>query len=337
MVGDECVNCREKLQIGYPVRQGVVHDWDDMVRVWEHAFLVNLGADPTQSKVLLTEPPLNSEANRERMLQIMFEHFGFQGAAVQVQAVLALYAQGLLTGLVLDSGHGTTYAVPVVEGYVLSHLAARLDLAGRRVTENLLQLLLRGGYALNPAADLEAVARMKESLCYVAADCARELQLARETTAVSRKYTLPDGQSIRVESERFMACEPLFRPELLDLECPGVPELIFNCIQEVDIDNRTAMYQHVLLTGGSTMLPGFPSRVEKELRQLYLERILKGDKERQRRSKLRVEDPPQRRHMAFLGAAVLADIMQTSREFWVTRADYEEDPRRALLKCCGKR
>lgn len=36
---------------------------------------------------------------------------GFQGAFVQIQAVLTLYSQGLLSGLVLDSGDGVTHAV----------------------------------------------------------------------------------------------------------------------------------------------------------------------------------------------------------------------------------
>ena len=37
--------------------------------------------------------------------------------------------------------------------------------------------------------------------------------------------------------------------------------------------------------------------------------------------------------MVFLGAAVLADIMKDNISLWVTKAEYDEDPRRALLKC----
>lgn len=41
--------------------------------------------------------------------------------------------------------------------------------------------------------------------------------------------------------------------------------------------------------------------------------------------KLRIEDPPRRKHMVFLGAAVLGDIMRNEDEkFWITKADYEE-------------
>jgi actin-related protein len=48
------------------------------------------------------------------MVTTMFETYGFEGAFIQVQAVLTLYAQGLLTGLVVDSGDGVTHVVPVV-------------------------------------------------------------------------------------------------------------------------------------------------------------------------------------------------------------------------------
>lgn len=43
---------------------------------------------------------------------------------------------------------------------------------------------------------------------------------------------------------------------------------------------RADLYKHIVLSGGSTMYPGLPSRLERELKQLYLERVLKGDTEK---------------------------------------------------------
>jgi actin-related protein len=57
----------------------------------------------------------------------------------------------------------------------------------------------------------------------------------------------------------------------------GIAELVFSTIQAADIDMRTELYKHIVLSGGSTMYPGLPSRLEREIKQLYLERVLKND------------------------------------------------------------
>lgn len=82
---------------------------------------------------------------------------------------------------------------------------------------------------------------------------------------------LPDGRVISVGAERFQAPEALFTPELIDVEGEGLAGLVFRCIQEMDIDNRMALYQHIVLSGGSSMYPGLPSRLEAELRERYLQ------------------------------------------------------------------
>jgi len=100
--------------------------------------------------------------------------------------------------------------------------------------------------------------------------------------------------------------------------------MLFNMINEADMDLRASFYKHIVLSGGSTMYPGLPSRLEKEMRRLYLDKVLKGDKKRLTKFKLRIEDPPRRKHMVYLGGSVLADIMKDRPEFWITRAEWAE-------------
>ena len=45
----------------------------------------------------------------------MFESFNVPATFLQMQAVLALYASGRTTGVVLDSGDGITHTVPIYE------------------------------------------------------------------------------------------------------------------------------------------------------------------------------------------------------------------------------
>lgn len=113
-------------------------------------------------------------------------------------------------------------------------------------------------------------------MCYVSYDPDKDRKLATETTVVDKEYKLPDGNTIICGRERFEAPECLFSPSLIDSELPGVSDMIFNAINESPIDCRKDFYKNILLTGGTTMYPGFPSRVENDMRNIYSEKILKG-------------------------------------------------------------
>ena len=98
------------------------------------------------------------------------------------------------------------------------------------------------------------------------------------------------------------------------------------------MDIRTDLYKHIVLSGGSTMYPGLPSRLEREIKQLYLDRVLKGDVDKLSKFKIKIEDPPRRKEMVFLGGAVLADLMKDKAGFWLTKAKYEELGIERLMK-----
>jgi actin-related protein 2 len=76
------------------MENGIVKKWDDMQHLWNHTFYEKMKIDPTDRKILLTEPPMNPLKNREQMCEVMLEGYNFGGVYVAIQAVLALYAQG---------------------------------------------------------------------------------------------------------------------------------------------------------------------------------------------------------------------------------------------------
>jgi actin-related protein 2 len=61
--------------------------------------------------------------------------------------------------------------------------------------------------------------------------------------------------------------------------------------------------------------------------------VVQGNEERMKKFRIGIEDPPRRKHMVFLGGAVLADIMKSMDKFWMTKAEYEEEGLRILRKC----
>lgn len=191
MYGDDVVKYRSYLEVSHPMENGIIQNWDDMNKLWEHTFKDKLGCSSTAGRrILLTEAPMNPKKNRERMAEHMFEHFNFGSIYVGVQAVLTLYSQGLQSGVVVDSGDGVTHIVPVYDGYTLPHLTRRLDIAGRDITRQLIKLLFNRGYTFNTSADFETVREIKEKLCIVSNDLEQDRRIARETVFYMKNYVV---------------------------------------------------------------------------------------------------------------------------------------------------
>ena len=76
---------------------------------------------------------------------MMFEKFQVSSFYLALQQVLALFASGKTTGVVLDSGYSTTSAVPIYEGFALSHAIQKMNLAGKHLTDYLITLMKEEG------------------------------------------------------------------------------------------------------------------------------------------------------------------------------------------------
>lgn len=189
---------QHSLDLSRPLEHGVVTDWDGMLKLWDYAFTdkvtyIQLQIDYKSTNILLTEAPLNPSSNRENMAEIVFETFAFNGMKVELQATLALYAQGLMTGMIIDSGEGVTHCIPIVDGNVFKSQIERIDVAGRDLTQSLLEKLTFRGYNFNSSYDFEQVRHIKESCCFVSCNLEEDRMLCKNTTAYDVDYKLPDG------------------------------------------------------------------------------------------------------------------------------------------------
>jgi actin beta/gamma 1 len=340
-VGDEAQSKRGSLTLKYPIERGFVQNWDDMEKIWHHAFYNELRVAPEEHPVLLTEAPLNPKANRERMTQMMFETFNVPAMYVNIQAVLALYASGRTTGCVVDSGHYASHAVPIFEGCPIWHATLRLELGGRDLTGILVDLLgeRRGAHGCDfpTAAGREVVRDLKEKLAYIALDF--DAEESSPPAAIEQVYnwsktaTIGSG-SVVVGTERFRCAEALFDPSKntqggsISRSRSGIADCTFQAIMKCDAENRRDMFANVVLAGGTTMLPGFKERMAKELAALAPSTMGGHPME------IAVVALPGREYAAWSGGSILSSL-STFQQMWISKAEYDESgPSIVHRKCC---
>ena len=171
-----------------------------MEEVWRRTFRDLLGDGPKyggdikECPVLLAEPPLTQKAVREKTTEIMFEQFGVPALYLSMQAVLALYASGRTTGIVLDSGDGVTHAVPISDCYAITPAIIQLDFAGNDLTNFLVGSLES---KRNPYITSENGRDIKEKRCRFA------LNLEEFSSPSEESYDLPDGKRVSIGNERY--------------------------------------------------------------------------------------------------------------------------------------
>uniref|UniRef100_A0A914H8B6 Actin n=1 Tax=Globodera rostochiensis TaxID=31243 RepID=A0A914H8B6_GLORO len=318
-VGDAAQHERAILTRQYPIEHGIVTNWDDMETIWHHTFENELQVDPKKHPVLITEAQLNPKANRNKMVEHMFEKFNVPAMYVAVPTLLALYGSGRTTGIVLDSGDGVTCATPIHEGYAVPNVTQRLDIAGRDLTDFLIKLLndQRDGYTFDQSSstDRQIVCEIKERelMCYVALDFEQEMANVAASSALTEKiYELPGEPVIKLNNERFRCPEALFKPSLLGVKSAGAHEMIYNAIKKCGIEYHKELYANIVLSGGSTMYSGIAKRMKKEITALATSTM-----------EVKVIAPPERKHSVWIGGSILASL-STFQQMWISKAVYYE-------------
>ena len=305
-VGEEARSKCDLLNLKKPVERSQITDWEDIEKVWHHTLFMELRIVPDNHPLLLTEPPNNPKLSREKITQIMFESFNIPAFYLANQAVLSLYATGRTSGVAIDSGEGSTFAVPIYEGYALPYATKSMGISGADLTEKLQGMLKAKGHSLNSPASKELVRDIKEKLCYVAMEPGEELN----SSSLEKNYELPDGTSVTLDQERFQCPEEYFNPSSPELE--GIHTTIHRAINKSDVEIRKELFNNLVLTGGSTLFPGFTERIVKEMTGIA-----------GATTKVKVVAPSERLYSVWIGGSVLA-ALSTFQQMWITKAEFDE-------------
>lgn len=248
VVGNALQTLSGVVRLSHPLHRGTVQSWPDAEEVWRHVLYDVLALGHGEHPMLVTENALVPRANRDRLAEFFFESAQVPSLCVAVPAVLALYASGRTTGLVLDVGDTLATALPVAEGHCDMHAIRRLDIGGRDVTDRLVTLLRKSGYALfASSSERQAARRIKERLGYIAVNPRDEEHRFAADAPELNRFDLPDGNVVSVGAESFRAPEILFRPEIMSREFGGVHDCVKAAIDSVDLELKQRLYGSVLL------------------------------------------------------------------------------------------
>jgi len=308
-VGDEAQAKKNSLsRLVYPIERGIPVSWDSMEKIWDHTFYNELAIAPNEVNVLGTESGTDgTKANREKAIEIMFETFGVLGYHVYNSSVLALYASGRTSGMILCSGDRHSVAMPIYMGYALPHAIRCNDIGGAQLTEWFAQNL--NLKTVTKAFTLELAEDIKEKLGYIALDYGEEIEKATAESDV--QYELPDGQTITIGTERFEGPEMMFKPNMVNMDTPGVHEMIRDSVMNCDLDIRRDLWENIVLTGGNTMFRNIGRRLKREM------------KKTSHAFYVNVVTPGCRKYSSWIGGSILASL-STFEEMWISADEYNE-------------
>ncbi|GAA0166276.1 actin and actin related protein [Lithospermum erythrorhizon] len=175
-----------------------------------HLFTHLLKITPSHTSLLLTEPLFTLPQIQRSVDEIVFEEFGFKGLYVSDgPSLVHLYEAsrrpyGLVSkaqcSLVVDCGFSFSHAAPVYQNCTINYGVKRLDLGGKALTNYLKELV--SFRSVNVMDESFLIDHVKEKLCFVSLDLARDLNIASSNESFRKPgkdnlfrctYVLPDG------------------------------------------------------------------------------------------------------------------------------------------------
>ncbi|KAI0021722.1 actin-domain-containing protein [Xylariomycetidae sp. FL0641] len=210
---DQCKDFSE-MAFRRPVEKGFVVSWEAEKEIWEHEFLDDKApqrCDPSETRLLLSEPSNSLPILQTNCDQMVFEEFGFASyyrgigpsfnAYHDIQAILRTPRDPgtqvqlpVEVVMLVDAGYSHTTVTPLYQGKPLHSAVRRLDVGGKFMTNYLARLLSLRHYDMRNETHI--VNEMKEAACYVSLDFAGDLERTWKGTRGERRESYLNGAGI---------------------------------------------------------------------------------------------------------------------------------------------
>ncbi|KAI5628276.1 actin-like protein 6A, partial [Silurus asotus] len=357
---------RENMEVMSPLKNGMIEEWDSFQAILDHTYRMHFKSEPSLHPVLMSEASWNTRAKREKLTELMFEHYNIPAFFLCKTAVLSAFANGRSTGLVLDSGATHTTAIPVHDGYVLQQGIVKSPLAGDFMSMQCRELFQELSVEIIPPymiASKDSVRegspaswKKKEKLPQVTrswhnymcntviqdfqasvlqvSDSPYDEQVAAQMPTVH--YELPNGYNCDFGAERLKIPEGLFDPSnakgLSGNTMLGVGHVVTTSVGMCDVDIRPvrAFYNVIQLT--IVIVTGGNTLIQGFTDRLNRELSQKTPPSM--RLKLIANNTTlERRFSAWIGGSILASL-GTFQQMWISKQEYEEGGKQCVERKC---
>lgn len=349
---------RKGMEMSSFLKDGMIEDWDLFEKVLDYVYSKHIKSEPHLHPVLMSEASWNARAKREKLTELMFEKYNIPAFFLAKNAVLAAFANGRSTGIIVDSGASQTSAVPVHDGYVLTQAIVKSPLAGDFITlqcknymeENNIEVappyMIASKEAVNEGeapkwvkkSNLPDVTKswnnymVKEVLqdfqSSVLQVCDTQYEKDAVDTMPTIHYEFPNGYNQDFGSERFQIPEALFDPSNIK-GIPGgtmgVAQVVTTSVGMCDIDVRPSLYGSVIVTGGNTLIQGFTDRLNRDLSAKTPPSM--------RLKVISSNGTAERRFGSWIGGSILASL-GTFQQMWISKQEYDEGGKTQVERKC---
>jgi actin-related protein len=308
---------QKAVELMRPVQHGVTTDWETMENIWEYIMLNHMSTPIEETPLLITETPLNSKKNREKLAEVMFETYKPPSLYLALKPVLSLYAHGETSGCVLQSGDDVTHALCVKDGYAISGTVVKSHAGGRAGTEHMRREMAARGPDPGGMPSDQKVRELKERNGRVS------LHFDAEPLGTT-SYALPDGQRFEIGKERFACAEANFNPSCIGGAGVGFVDCITESINMChETGMKKIMYESIVIAGGNTMYRNTDVRLRSSVNELLSGKSFTA----------KIAATGNRKHYAWIGGSVISSL-STFQDMMITEADYKENGANIVhLKC----